>query len=582
MIVELRRWGGHVQRLTYDDFERRVRDGEVPPDTPIRFEAVTGERFVPARELEFYRELADPQRLAFRRSLSRRGVPIVTALLVGFQIRVYLWSWAPGAEDWLQEHFTNWAPAVLERAEVWRLISYGLLHVSFTHLLFNLIFLAYTGYHLERALGRANLLLIYFTSVFLGGLLSMSMAPDRPSLGASGGDFGLLAAAVLLGWKHQGSIPRKAWKYFGWALVPWIVFSIFTGLTARNVDNWSHLGGLVGGTVLMTLLDPELLPGRKAINRTVRWVTVALLLVVSGMLASWGGHLVPLERLDEGGWSVKRPTYWREGWTFAGDRGWFSPTLQANVAATTTVHPHPLSAEQAADNLVARVGSGGRKPTVIARSPLSVGAWDGERLVLRFSLTGQPQVITAEVLARGMYEYRVQFQSVAEVNRHYEPLVARILDSIEVGEPEELVEARANASNRPGSWKATVKLAEALYRAGDVTESLAAFERARRLAPDEPRVIEGMLRVYADYGVPGGLEVARAVLDDGPADPRVIVAAADVMASSGNRTEAIEVLDKAWKQMPGDHVLRRTRLLWGLPVDLPSNGAKKPGLDGGG
>ena len=58
----------------------------------------------------------------------------------------------------MQEYLTNWAPAILEQGEVWRLLSYGLLHLWFPHLLFNMLFLVYTGYHLERAIGRANLL----------------------------------------------------------------------------------------------------------------------------------------------------------------------------------------------------------------------------------------------------------------------------------------------------------------------------------------------------------------------------------------------------------------------------------------
>ena len=201
VIIELQ-YRGHIQRMVYEEFETRVRDGEIPPDVPVRFDAVTGDRFVPVGDLELYRELVNPQRRAFREKLLRPGIPLITAILVGVQIRIYLMSWAPGAEAWLETAWTNWAPGILEQGEVYRLFSYGLLHIGFTHLLFNLTFLAYTGYNLERALGRINLLLLYFGSVFSGGILSMWMAPGRPSLGASGGDFGLIAAAVVFGWKH--------------------------------------------------------------------------------------------------------------------------------------------------------------------------------------------------------------------------------------------------------------------------------------------------------------------------------------------------------------------------------------------
>ena len=42
MIIEVKR-RDHVQRMTYDEFEARIQDGEIAADTPVRFDAVTGE-----------------------------------------------------------------------------------------------------------------------------------------------------------------------------------------------------------------------------------------------------------------------------------------------------------------------------------------------------------------------------------------------------------------------------------------------------------------------------------------------------------------------------------------------------------
>src|SRR5204863_4561635 len=89
MIIEVKR-RDHVQRMTYDEFEARIQDREIAADTPVRFDAVTGSELVAAGELELYRALADPHQIQFRKNLTDVGVPIATALLVGFQIRVYL------------------------------------------------------------------------------------------------------------------------------------------------------------------------------------------------------------------------------------------------------------------------------------------------------------------------------------------------------------------------------------------------------------------------------------------------------------------------------------------------------------
>ncbi|MDP6935073.1 MAG: rhomboid family intramembrane serine protease, partial [Myxococcota bacterium] len=298
----------HVQRMTYEEFETRIRDGEIGEQTPVRFEVVTGDEFVLAGTLELYQALRDPRQMAFRRSLTRLGVPLVTALIVGVQIRIYLVSWFPGVEGWLQSEWSNWAPGIMEEGQAYRLLTYGMLHVRFTHILFNLLFLAYTGWNLERGLGRANLAILYFGSVFSGGLLSMAMSPERPSLGASGGAFGLLAAVVIFGWKYWDSIPQRSRKYFGYALVPYLVFSISTGLTDENVDNWGHLGGLLGGVVLATLLEPELLARHTWRNRWVRWVAVVTMIGSGWLLVAMGPRLLPMQLERSSGLEVERPT----------------------------------------------------------------------------------------------------------------------------------------------------------------------------------------------------------------------------------------------------------------------------------
>jgi membrane associated rhomboid family serine protease len=573
VIIEIRHHS-HIQRMTYDDFEDRVRDGEISGDTPIRFEVVTGDAFVPAHDLELYQVLASAPERGFRRALLRPGLPLVTAILLGFQIRVYLWSWVPATETWLQDHFTNWAPAVLEEGEIWRLFSYGLLHLNFAHLLFNLCFLGYTAYHLERAAGRANLLTVYFGSVFTGGILSMLLTPDRQSLGASGGVYGLLAAAIVIGWKYWDSLPVQSRKYFGWAIAFYLGLSFVTALRAENVDHWSHLGGLIGGGALMTVLEPERLSRQTLHNRVWRLGAVGAMAVLSLGLALGGTWVVPLQALgdlDDEGWTVSRPTYWKSGWTFTGDRGWFSPTLGATFAATTTVHPRPLTADAAVHNLVTRIGSGSRNPRVLRDEPIALAGWEARQVQLRFDLSGEEQEVTAIVMARGVYEHRVQFQSVAAAADHYQPLVTRIRDSVAFEEVPELVDARARALTHPRSYGPAVALGLALYRSGQALEALQAYGHAHELRPTEPDALVGLLRVHADYSVPGGIDVAHEALATRPDHPGVIVACADAIAASGNQAEAEQVLDDAWARLPGDRQLRVARLNFGLSVALPGD-----------
>jgi rhomboid protease GluP len=566
VIIELQR-SGHIQRMVYEEFENRVRDGEIPPEVLVRFEAVTGDEFVPAGKLELYGELVDPGRRAFRDQFRRRGLPLVTAILVGIQIRIYLLSWVPGAEDLLQLDFTNWAPGILEKAEVYRLLSYGVLHIGFTHLLFNLTFLAYTGYNLERAMGRWNLLVLYFGSVFCGGVLSMWMAPDRPSLGASGGDFGLLAAAVVFGWKHWDDIPPSARTKFGWALVPYLGFSLISGLSSENVDNWGHLGGLFGGAVLMTMLFPEISAGVAKRNRIVRWSSVATGVAVSAVLAIFGPQLIELEPRTEGSWTVPVPGYWREGWTFTGDRGWFSPTGDASMVVARTLHDRPISADGAAEQLVARIGSGATDTRVVERSQVELVGLQGVALTLAFTIADEPQVVWAVVVTRGVVTYRALLQSKFDAMDRYRPILQRALEHAVLGESEALVKARLRAATHPRSWQPAIELGDALYRAGHPHRALIAYEKALARVPDRTEALVGRLRVFTHYGLIGGLGVAREMLESGTDDARVIVAIADLLDEVGAEKEATAALEQAWITLPGNGILRRARLRRGLPVE---------------
>ena len=566
VIIELQR-PGYIQRILYEEFEARVRDGEIPPTLPIRFDAVTGENFVAAGELEFYRELVNPGRRQFREQLTRRGIPLATAILVGIQIRIYLASWAPGVEDALQRDFTNWAPAVLERGQVHRLWSYGLLHIGFTHLLFNLTFLAYTGYNLERALGRLNLLLLYFCSVFAGGTLSIMMAPERPSLGASGGDFGLIAAAVVFGWKHWDDIPRAARTKFGWALVPYLGFSLISGLTSENIDNWGHLGGLIAGAAMMTLLSPETSMPNVQRNRRVQWSTTALMGIIAASLWVRGDALIGFQIRDDENWSVPVPEYWREGWTFTGDRGWFSPIGDATMVVARTVHDRPIAPLEAAEQLIARIESGASNVTAGNWTPFAVGEADGVQSRIAFTLNDEPHVMWTVVLTRGVVSHRASIHTHREFQHRYERLLQRALDGAKLGEPADLLRAMERSETHPRSWQPALELGNALYRAGHPVRAIQAYERALAKVPTRTEAIVGRLRVFAHYALPGGAQAAHEVLGADYGDARVTVAAADLLDAVGQPDAAISALDRGWEDLPGNGILRRARLQRNLDVD---------------
>ena len=115
---------------------------------------------------------------------------------------------------------------------------------------------------------------------------------------------------------------------------------------------------------------------------------------------------------------------------------------------------------------------------------------------------------------------------------------------------------------------AAVELGDALYRAGHPKRALKAYERALLKVPDRTEALVGRLRVYTHYGLTGGLSAATEVLSNDFSDARVIVAAADLLDAVGASQEAIDALEQAWNDMPGNGIIRRARLQRSLAVDL--------------
>ncbi len=138
---------------------------------------------------------------------------------------------------------------LLKSGQIWRLITYMFLHVSLIHLLVNMYSLYILGRQIETFVGKAKFLAIYFISGICGGLLSAVVSgPEIVSVGASGAIFGLAGALLYFGYHYR--------TYLGTALkkeiIPVIVINLLIGFMFTGIDNFCHIGGLLGG-ILATM-----------------------------------------------------------------------------------------------------------------------------------------------------------------------------------------------------------------------------------------------------------------------------------------------------------------------------------------
>ncbi len=108
---------------------------------------------------------------------------------------------------------------------LWQVVTYAFLHSTghITHLLFNMLGLWMFGAEIERYVGPWRLLACYFASVITAALSQLVVppllgAPPAPTIGASGGVFGLLLAYALM-FPHRNvvplipPIPMPAWLF---------------------------------------------------------------------------------------------------------------------------------------------------------------------------------------------------------------------------------------------------------------------------------------------------------------------------------------------------------------------------------
>ena len=134
----------------------------------------------------------------------------------------------------------------------WTLLTAAFLHGDALHILFNMLWLRDLGPQVEREYGPSRFLMIY-TAAGLAGSAFSTLAGTSYFVGASGAIFGLFGALIFYGWQRGGTFGTAIFR----RMLFWAGLLFLYGLAGRHVDNWGHLGGLVGGLALAALLRYE-------------------------------------------------------------------------------------------------------------------------------------------------------------------------------------------------------------------------------------------------------------------------------------------------------------------------------------
>lgn len=141
----------------------------------------------------------------------------------------------------------------------WQPITYSFLHGNLLHLAFNMFALYMFGSDIERVFGDRRYLVYYFMCVLTAAaaqlvVSAVSGGPAYPTVGASGGVFGLLLAFALYFPRRTvmlifPPIPMPAWLF----VIVYGVLELYLGITQSlsGVAHFAHLGGMLGGFLLI-------------------------------------------------------------------------------------------------------------------------------------------------------------------------------------------------------------------------------------------------------------------------------------------------------------------------------------------
>jgi rhomboid protease GluP len=145
-------------------------------------------------------------------------------------------------------------PAIKFYHEYYRFFTYMFLHFGLDHLVNNMLVLFFIGGKLERIVGKAKFLCIYFSTGLLAGIASLgyNMLKNNNivSAGASGAIFGVVGAMAYIVLLHKGKIKDISTRQ----IVLFVLLSLYGGLTSQGIDNIAHIGGLLSGFILAAVL----------------------------------------------------------------------------------------------------------------------------------------------------------------------------------------------------------------------------------------------------------------------------------------------------------------------------------------
>ncbi|MGN1343639.1 MAG: rhomboid family intramembrane serine protease [Traorella sp.] len=134
---------------------------------------------------------------------------------------------------------------VIGAFEYWRLLVSGFIHISFFHLLMNMLAFFNLGMVLEKQMKRSQYIIVLLVSIVVGNLFVLMGSSNIVGVGISGGLYGLLGVYTVMIFSSGAYKNRAVLSSFISVLTVNILISLMP-----NISLLAHLGGFISGVVL--------------------------------------------------------------------------------------------------------------------------------------------------------------------------------------------------------------------------------------------------------------------------------------------------------------------------------------------
>ena len=181
--------------------------------------------------------------------LFSKKTPYITYIIMGICFIMFLITGMGNDTGVLIEYGAN-LDVLVKNGEYYRLLTSMFLHSGLLHLFFNMYALYIIGPQVESFFGKTKYLIIYLLSGISGSLLSVAFNVNTVSVGASGAIFDLFGALLYFGYNYRGYLGNVIKSQ----ILPVVIINLIFGFISTGVDVAGHIGGLIGGIIVSSVL----------------------------------------------------------------------------------------------------------------------------------------------------------------------------------------------------------------------------------------------------------------------------------------------------------------------------------------